>query len=1092
MNFTRADMEKLSDNWAVSVFGAAERDRAFEVANARLVSAAVSGQMTLDFFERPDDTDLLDRLATAYEFAAIEGLGALLSSPIKEQDKELQRQAQAAASRAFDLRRAIEPPPGDDRLFHFLRLAALAYCGDRWPDLRRWMQDNRAAIEAQVEEGATWDRRVLQRLYDCWLRLFRKSGWHDLNEVTAIVGALRRDQLSFENDLLDDLPEANAPAVAMRLVALYHWAKASEQLATYMLQGEPADVLDELDHHFEAGRSAAAASGDVPLDIILRWLHAAARRMAAGSLWHVARTVRPQAANFVQSVTRSGSLFELLPPQRAAIQEQGLLDVASRAVVVDLPTSGGKTVLAEFRILQALNQFESDSGWVAYVAPTRALVSQITRRLRRDLEPIGIRVEQMSAAVELDSFEQSLLAAGGENDEFHVLVATPEKLSLVIRNHKLARPLALLVLDEAQNIEDEERGLRIELLLATVKRDSPAANFLLLMPNVPNAEELTRWLAAPDSGKTVSLGTSPWQPNERIVGMYQVQKGLGRAGDWSLQFETLVTTPKTIHLTGTHRVDGNRPIRANYSSAKGSLSRQTAAMAKVFSERGTSIAVGRTIPNVWSMAREIANSIEEQPSLPEEVSLVQRFLATEISSNFELISLLSKGVAVHHSGLSDEARSLVEWLAETNKIRVLCATTTIAQGINFPVSSVFLATTSLPISPPKPQRHLSQRMFWNLAGRAGRINQDSVGVVGLAAGPNPSIIIDYVSRATQDLVSRLTTMLDEVDNAGSLLNLELIIREDQWSDFRSYVAHLWTERQNLDAVLADAETLLRNTFGYESLQLTTNNGREKATALLLATRAYARVLADTPEAAQLADATGFAPEGVLQAFAGLGRLERKLTLSDWQPDSLFGDVGKTALPQLIGVMMRIPQIRDSLQQISTGGDAQRYVALVAQAWVMGKSIEDIANDYFMDSKSKSFTEAVTAACQAVYRNLAIAGTWGLSALSKMPTSGINFNELSVDERRLINNLPAMLYHGVRSEAAILMRMNAVPRSVAERLGEEMTVRTNIRVENQTVRAAREFLRSLTESEWQRAAPVGSVMTGSDYRSIWRQLAGEAG
>lgn len=62
-------------------------------------------------------------------------------------------------------------------------------------------------------------------------------------------------------------------------------------------------------------------------------------------------------------------MFELLPPQRVALQEQGLLDQASRAVIVELPTSGGKTTLAQFRMLQALNQFDAEKRWVAYVAP---------------------------------------------------------------------------------------------------------------------------------------------------------------------------------------------------------------------------------------------------------------------------------------------------------------------------------------------------------------------------------------------------------------------------------------------------------------------------------------------------------------------------------------------------------------------------------------------------------------------------------------------------------------------------------------------------------------------------------------------------
>ena len=95
------------------------------------------------------------------------------------------------------------------------------------------------------------------------------------------------------------------------------------------------------------------------------------------------------------------------------------------------------------------------------------------------------------------------------------------------------------------------------------------------------------------------------------------------------------------------------------------------------------------------MARKICETMQPFNPIPDEIILVQNFLKAEISSNFELIDMLSHGVGVHHSGLSDEVRALMEWLAEEGKLRVLCATTTIAQGINFPVSSVFLASKYL-------------------------------------------------------------------------------------------------------------------------------------------------------------------------------------------------------------------------------------------------------------------------------------------------------------------------------------------------------------------------------------------------------------
>lgn len=78
-----------------------------------------------------------------------------------------------------------------------------------------------------------------------------------------------------------------------------------------------------------------------------------------------------------------------------------------------------------------------------------------------------------------------------------------------------------MVIDEAHTIEDETRGLRIELLLASIKREYVSAHFLLLMPYVEKPEMLARWLAQDsNTGRTISLGTTPWKPNERIVGMY--------------------------------------------------------------------------------------------------------------------------------------------------------------------------------------------------------------------------------------------------------------------------------------------------------------------------------------------------------------------------------------------------------------------------------------------------------------------------------------------------------------------------------------------------------------------------------------------
>ena len=109
------------------------------------------------------------------------------------------------------------------------------------------------------------------------------------------------------------------------------------------------------------------------------------------------------------------TILELLPPQRRALVESGLVGTGRRSVVVSLPTSAGKTLVAQFRILQALDRYEEQKGWVAYTAPTRALVNQLTSRLRRDFDPLGILVEKFSPALEVDSVEAELLEDDGQD-----------------------------------------------------------------------------------------------------------------------------------------------------------------------------------------------------------------------------------------------------------------------------------------------------------------------------------------------------------------------------------------------------------------------------------------------------------------------------------------------------------------------------------------------------------------------------------------------------------------------------------------------------------------------------------------------------
>ena len=1079
----------LLSHWALQTIGKSDLELAHQILHQRLASQTVGNQITFNFQNHVGADRLLERVLLAYELIAIESLGEFIQAEGGQEDTR--DNVLFAASHAFEIRRLQEVPDQDlARILHILQLSTLAYCGDRWSDLRRWYQEHKIALRVPSSADAPWDRRLLYRLFDCWVRLFRKDGWDDLDRIRDTIAGLRSDQQRMEAPSFENGDQASNRALAFRLTALYHWAKATEIVALYMLDGRPADSLELLDKHFESSIQAASNALDPQMEVIPRWLHASSQMMVTNSLWWATRTVNSKTSEFVRELTHreNHAMFELLPPQRAALLEQGLLDQAKTAIVIDLPTSGGKTLLAQFRILQAINQFSADQAWVAYVAPTRALCAQVTRRLRQDFSPINLRVEQLTGAVEVDAFEEALLS--DTERSFDVLISTPEKLSLVIRNGLVSRPLALVVMDEAHNLADATRGLRIEFLLATFKQDCPKVAFLLLMPYVDDSESVARWLARDASaGQSISLSTTPWKPNERIIGLFRAVADESERAGWHLAYETLTTTPKTMPLKGTHRVGEVKPLnvpRSQVVSKDGQkgVGLQTAAISSVMSSRGTSIAVANNIGTVWKMARKAAEVSPITQSAPDDVRLVQDFLRSEIDPNFELVEMLEKGVGVHHAGLSDDVRSLMEWLAESGQLRVMCATSTIAQGLNFPVSSIFLASRFVPHKAHSVA--MSPREFWNLAGRAGRIGHDSVGVVGLAEGTDRESAIEFVSKSTGTLVSRLVTLLDDLATTGELADLSGILWQDQWDDFRCYIAHLSAEKKDLDTVLSNSEQLLRNTYGYTTLRNDPST-RQKADALLDATRNYARKLANMPPGtAELADATGFSPETVQKAIFAMRNLEDRLTTSDWMPESLFADAGKMA--GLYGIMLNLPQLQDQLKAIGGNGFDHTRLSNITRDWVNGKPISDITKEYFVKEGDVGGTNALTDTCKAIYRAIVNNGTWGVAALRQL--SGIDVDSLSETERRRMRILPAMIYHGVNSEEAVLMRMNAVPRTAAELLGSMYCEVADHDANKPSVTHARDFLKSLTSADWDRARPADSHLSGSGYQTVWQVLSGE--
>lgn len=291
MSPSSTELEALNEHWAVAAIGADELERADIIVNQRLVRRAEGKQAKFSIAENSENLPYLGRVALAFELAAIEGLGQL-SHPIAN-NRHLRDQAVAASFRAFQILRLLPvPEETHDRLFLVLRLSAIAYCGNCSSDLLDWYgEQGDDILKAPSEEGAEWDHILLYRLFDCWIRLFRKRGRDDLESIGKTIVGLRVDQNVYEARLLQNGSKASNCKIALRLMALYNWAKCTETLAAYILRGGPSDPFVTLDKHFETGINSAAAAGDAQQEVVLRWLCATARIMVTNSPHWTTRAV---------------------------------------------------------------------------------------------------------------------------------------------------------------------------------------------------------------------------------------------------------------------------------------------------------------------------------------------------------------------------------------------------------------------------------------------------------------------------------------------------------------------------------------------------------------------------------------------------------------------------------------------------------------------------------------------------------------------------------------------------------------------------------------------------------------------------------
>lgn len=145
-------------------------------------------------------------------------------------------------------------------------------------------------------------------------------------------------------------------------------------------------------------------------------------------------------------------------------------------VLVCAPTGSGKTVLGALSILRAIG---NGSAKIAYVAPMKALVSELCTTLGRLFA--GTKVLELTSDVHLPH---------SEIERARILVCTPEKLDVLTRNRDI--PLDLLVIDEIHLLNDA-RGASIEALVARVLL-AGSCRIIGLSATLPNYSDVGRFI----------------------------------------------------------------------------------------------------------------------------------------------------------------------------------------------------------------------------------------------------------------------------------------------------------------------------------------------------------------------------------------------------------------------------------------------------------------------------------------------------------------------------------------------------------------------------------------------------------------------
>ena len=475
--------------------------------------------------------------------------------------------------------------------------------------------------------------------------------------------------------------------------------------------------------------------------------------------------------------------FELYPYPLSDFQKYAIESIVEgNHVLVTAHTGSGKTLPAEF----ALQHFVKNGKKIIYTSPIKALSNQKYYEFTRKYPEISFGLFTGDIKTNPNADVLIMTTEILMNYLFTSLNQTSESSSSIQESSSsllqfqmdIMTELACVVFDEVHYINDAERGQVWEKTILMLPRH---IQMVMLSATIDNPTGFAEWCErgeVADGGKTVYLASTSHRvvPLSHYGFMTTTESIFKSIKDKSIQQEIRDNTNKLISLQDEHgkfnELGYKKLIKLNkyFDDNRVFMKRKHVLnqLATFLYEREMlpAIAFVFSRKNVEACANDITVPLLEFDS---KVAYTVRYECEQIIRklpNFHeylhlpeyqnLVSLLEKGVGIHHSGMIPVLREIVELMISKKYIKLLFATESFAIGLDCPIKTAIF--TSVTKFDGRGERYLMSHEYTQMAGRAGRRGIDKVGHVihcnNLFSTPSMGEYQNILGGVPQKLVSK--------------------------------------------------------------------------------------------------------------------------------------------------------------------------------------------------------------------------------------------------------------------------------------------------------------------------------------------------